>query len=99
MIAVLKNQDDYVYAYCGWETVNEFGQNEENGKFLFIYDLWIHPHHRGMNIINRFIHTINKDPRTHSAEYVYWEREKKYMKIQRFFNKERVLRKEQFYVE
>jgi len=99
MITVLKNDDDYVYAYIGWETVNDLGQNTEQGRFLFIYDLWVHPHHRGMNIVNKFIYLLNQDPRTQSAEWVYWEREKKYQLKQRFFNKERVLRKERYHVE
>jgi len=73
MISVLKNDDGYVTGYIEWEIVNKDGQFENNGKYIYIQNVWIHPQERKTEALRDLAVLINKHPYSQKATHVYWE--------------------------
>ena len=42
MVLVHKNKDGYIYAILEWDVVDINGKTQNNGKYAYIRDLWIH---------------------------------------------------------
>lgn len=80
-----KKKDDYIYAFCEWNLVNEKGHFDRHGKYVWVNDLYIHPDYRRNGILREF---INKITEKSGAKYCYFKREKYggRMSIYRKFN-------------
>ena len=93
MILTLKNEDDFIYSYIMWDTVDIKGDLQVNGEYLYIHDLWIHPHYRGLNCIRKFIHLLEQDSRTNFVKSVYWKREKYNDRYSKLINRFKIVKK------
>jgi hypothetical protein len=72
MVSCLKNSDGLVYAYIEWYVLNEKGQFEENAKYCFVKDLWIHDSHRHGGALGGLVKLMDEAPQGKSCEWVYW---------------------------
>ncbi len=77
MVSVLDNQEGYLTAYIEWYVLNEHGQFQENGEFIYIHDTWIHPNKRRGKALKHLIQKINTHPLSYTGKYVYWNNQKK----------------------
>lgn len=74
--------DKKIVAYCEWLVVDEEGQPDDLGSFVFIRELWIHHNWRRKNLIKTFVRIISdKAP---SATEAYWERRKYGNRLKQF---------------
>lgn len=71
MISVLKNSEGLIYAYCEWWVVDEKGFNSDQGNYLYIKDLWIHPKRRMGGTLKDIIRQIDQDEGG-QCRIVYW---------------------------
>src|SRR3990167_7928307 len=93
MIFSLKNEQGFIYAYIGWETVDKEGKNKNDSEYLYINDLWIHPQYRKGKIINLFIRLLEKDHRTKNVKYIYLSREKYDGRLSKLLTRNRAVKK------
>ena len=70
MISALKNEEGFIYAYCEWWIVNEEGINSNQGNYLYIKDLWIHPKRRLDGTLKNLVWQIDQDEK--NCQFVYW---------------------------
>ena len=73
MTSVIKNEAGFVVAYCEWEIVNADGQFENNGKYIYIQNIWIHDKHRKTSLLRDLAEQIYNHRYTRNSKYVYWE--------------------------
>lgn len=83
MIIDLKNNDGYVYAWCVYQIVDENGKTKNDGKFIYIEDIWIHPEHRNESL-NDLIVRIATDPQIFNCEWFYYEKRKQGFKVKTY---------------
>jgi len=76
IVCTLKNFDGLVYAYIEWQILDEFGNFQENGRYIYIQDLWVNSGYDGREAIRRLSELINEDKRSNNALFVYWVRHK-----------------------
>ena len=93
MVNCLYTEDGLVYSYIEWNVVDELGKLKENGEYIYVADLWIHPDIRFRNVINELIPLIDLDPRSHKAHSVYWTNLKHSERKTPTYPKERLLKK------
>lgn len=93
MITTLKTDDRYVLAYILWDTVDDEGHNTPTGEYLYIYDLWIHPSHRGNGVLKNLIKQIDDNEASKSAKWVYWIREKYGERLSKSINRFKIAKK------
>jgi len=74
MVTVLKDEEDRVISYCEWCLVDEKGDLQDNGRYLFVRELWIHEKYRQKGMIEKMIYKIA--PEAPAAIYAYWRRRK-----------------------
>ena len=96
MISTLKTTDGFIEAYIEWRVVNDLGKMKENGEYIYVADLWIHPSARFKGAIKDLIVLIDQDERSHNAHSVYWTNLKHKERITPTYTKERLLRKVQY---
>ena len=89
MVSVLDNQEGFLTGYIEWYVLNEHGQFQENGDYIYIHEIWIHPLQRKKKALKHLIQKIDKDPLGYTAKWVYWSREK-YNRLTRPFPRERL---------
>ena len=76
MITTLHTNEGYIYAYIVWHIVDDDTRLDDDGKYIYIDDLWIHDNHRGNGVLTEFINNIFYDKRTQQTEFVYWHNNK-----------------------
>lgn len=82
MIEVEKNKQGFVIAHIEWLPVNRNGKFDNNGKYVWVDNLEIHPDYQRNGIIRKFMNRIaEKAPQ---AEYAYWDRDKYNWRIKLF---------------
>jgi len=64
--------DGKIVAYCEWRLVGPSGYECENGKYVWVNDLWVHPSFRNKYKVNRMIDEIMRI--VPQAEYCYFQR-------------------------
>ena len=89
MIETLKNEDGYIYGYITAQLVNDSGIPDEEGNFVYIWDIFVHPEYRQSQTINQLITLIDKRCGS-KARYVYWNSEKHNDRQTRSFRRERL---------
>lgn len=77
MLFNLKEIDGLIYSYMEWNVVDALGKTADDGKYLFIRDLWIHEDYKDRESIAQFIFMLDNDNRTKYVKGIYWERETK----------------------
>ena len=74
MIETKTTSEGLIYSYCEYNLVNQTGQKDPNGEYIFIDDLWVHPSYRNNGTIKYYIKVItDKFPQ---AKYGYFLRDK-----------------------
>jgi len=91
MLAVLKNTEGLIYAYCEYEVLNGQGQFEDDGEYLYIQDVWVHPSERFWGHLQELIQEVDKDKFTKASTKVYWCRHK-YKERVKIFPKSRLIK-------
>lgn len=83
MVSVEKNENGYVIGYIEFEVVDSDGQFENNGKYIYVQNIWIHPKQRKGKILRELSRMIYEHPYTRNSTHVYWEiyRDKERKKI------------------
>jgi len=76
MISSLKNDGGFIYAYIEWSVVNDLGQHENFGKFVWINDVWIHGSYRKKEELRNLIKLVYDHEFTQNSQFVYWSRGK-----------------------
>jgi hypothetical protein len=73
MITTIKDEDRKVICFCEWRLVGQSGFEMENGKYVWVNDLWIHESVRGQSKLYDIIEDIFAIvPET--TEYCYFQR-------------------------
>lgn len=98
MLYTLKNNENLIYSYMEWNVVDYLGNTSNEGRYLFIRDLWVHPDYKGGDLINEFIVKLDNDKMTKYVRWIYWEREietdgKTYQRKSKLFKRETCLRR------
>ena len=89
MVTTIDNKDGYIAGFCEWYVLNEHGQFQENGDYIYIHEMWVHPDKRKNKALKHLIQKIDKDPLGYKARWVYWHREK-YHRLTKPFPRERL---------
>ena len=92
MINVLKNEQGLIYAYIEWSVLDESFHYAEDGRYVYIWDLWIHPDFTRLENFRKLIELIADDRRSWASEIVYWKRGK-YDERRRVYSKNQFIRK------
>ena len=74
---MIKTQNDangLIYSYIEYQVLNEKGQWDKDGEYVYIENFWIHPFYKGVNTLKRLIPLILTDPMTFKCRWYYWER-------------------------
>lgn len=58
MLTYLKDRDGKIEAFCEWKLVGQSGYEMENGKYLWVNDLWIHESVRNEGRLGMLIEEI-----------------------------------------
>jgi len=82
MIEQIRDSDDRVVSYMERMQTNEKGYGDDNGKYVFIRDVWVHDDYRYARFMERMFSHVYKE--TPDADWVYWERHKKNGKLECF---------------
>jgi len=90
MISFLDNPEGYIYAYIEWYTTDQEGHNQENGEFIYIEEIWIHPDKRKTTALNHLVYKVDKHPFTYKSKWVYWLNQKHNERLTRSFPRERL---------
>ena len=73
MLCKKMDSDGKIIAICEWRLVGQSGYDMENGKYVWVNDLWIHESVRGQNKLYEIIDDIFAlVPET--TEYCYFQR-------------------------
>ena len=99
MISTLKNNERFVFAYILWETVDQLGNQDPKGEYLYISDLWIHPTCRRLTALKELIKIIDSNEASQSAKWVYWKREKYGDRFSKTINRLKIAKKGVSHVE
>ena len=82
MIATLKDERGYVYAYIEYHILDEKSQFKDFGEYCFIQTLWVHPCRRRtsfnpyINELKGLIKKVNEDKFMKNVKWVSWWNEK-----------------------
>ena len=72
MITTLKNNDEFVIAYCEWRLVGNSGLETPAGKYIWVNDIWVHPLYRSTYRVNLIIDEVMRI--VPQADYCYFQR-------------------------
>lgn len=84
MITTIQDSEGKVTAYCEWRLVGQSGYDMENGKYVWVNDLWIHKSVRHKGLVNDIIDRIMTI--VPQAEYCYFQRKRYNNKVRIFTN-------------
>ena len=73
MVCTLKDRFDYIYGFIEFQIVDYQGQFKDNGAYIYIQDLWIHPTAQGGSALKKLIKLVNDHPFSKDALFVYWD--------------------------
>ena len=90
MIAVKKDKEGRVIAYCEWRLVGQSGYECPNGKYVYVPDIWVHSSTRHQHLINEIIDDVMA--LVPQAEYCYFQR-KDYNNKVRIFTRSQMERR------
>lgn len=76
MLTTLKNRDGYIYSLIDWRVVDNHGEVNKAGHYLYIRHFWIHPKHRNYETWKMIIGQLNSEPEIKDTVYVYWKNTK-----------------------
>ena len=76
MIKTYENYDGYVYSYIVWNIVDGETRICDDGKYISIDGMWVHPDYRHTGIIKDMVKSLFKDERTKNIEFIFYLREK-----------------------
>jgi len=108
MIDTLKNTDGLCFSYIEWQVLDAAGIQTNNGDYVYIRSIWIHPDWRETRAFRHLINNIYKHPYSQKASFVYWEiyrdpkgkkiideenREHSTRRMSKIFNKEYIVNK------
>lgn len=89
MIYTLHNNEDLIYAYVTFLTVDEFGKAKNEGLYIHISDIWINSSYRNRDVLKELIFHIDNHIECKNAKFVYWRREK-YNRISKTYSRDRL---------
>lgn len=92
MITTLKNDEGLIYAYMEWLVVDENGQQNSKGHYLYVIDSWIHEKYRDGRVFQRLQLEVLEDEATQGTTEVYWENRKRGDRPVEIISKERIKR-------
>ena len=84
MISCLRNDNGFIYAYIEWYILDQFGQFQSMGNFMYINDVWVHPDYRNNKCIERIIPQLHNHNFSSNVRVVYWARDKYNGKISKY---------------
>ena len=73
MISTLKNKEQHIIGYIEWSILSPTGLPQEDGEYIFIRSIWVHPKHRGKRSYQLLIDKINHHKYSQNSYFVYWE--------------------------
>jgi len=73
MVSYKKDESGYIVGFVEWAIVNSDGQFEENGKYIYIQDIWIKPSHRKTIVLKELATQIYRHQFSQKSSHVYWE--------------------------
>lgn len=73
MIATIKNDNGFVQAYAVWSVVDEKGNPNAAGQYLYIVDIWIHESLRRTRSMKELFAMILTDKKSENVAGIYWE--------------------------
>lgn len=76
MVEVFKDENGLVAAYIEWQRVNQHGEINAAGDFIYIQDLWVHAGYPGLFLIRELSEKILNHPFSQGTFGVYYERMK-----------------------
>lgn len=93
MLLTRKNSEGFIYAFFEWDIVDQEGRTQNNGNFMYVRDIEVHPSYDGKLVISDFIKELEEDPRNKDVLWIYWKREKRNGKFSRPFRRATALRR------
>ena len=72
MIVTLENNDGYIYAYAEFEVVDGNTVICDEGKYVYVQNIWIHEDYRGNGVLKDLM--VDIFIKSKNAEFVYWNR-------------------------
>jgi len=93
MIASLKDEDGYVYAYIEWEITDGGVTLKKDGEYIYVQTLWVHEDWDGKDAIFELIPEINEHEFSHNAKWVYWNRDKYGDRVSKIFDRWKLSKK------
>lgn len=94
MLCKKTDSEGKIIAYCEWKLVGQSGYEMENGKYVWVNDIWIHESIRNRHIVNEIIDEIMT--MVPQAEYCYFQR-KAYNEKVRIFTRSQMERRRMKY--
>jgi hypothetical protein len=73
MISTVKNRSGLVYGYIEWLVLDPAGQMKNDGEYIYIKNMWVHPSARGLSPFYQLLQKIKDHPYSQAAAFVYWE--------------------------
>jgi len=58
MLETVKDDNNKICAYCEYSVTNRYWHFDDNGDYVLVHDIWVHPDKRGKGLIRYFIETI-----------------------------------------
>ena len=85
MITSIKNLDGAIIGYLEWFVTNDNKVIDDNGKYMFIYDAWIHEDYRNTGMLKELIAKLFEESKIFNCIYVYYHK-RKYKKDSKLFS-------------
>lgn len=85
MICTVKDNDSKVIAYMEWQRVGPSGYPVEDGDYVWLTSLWVHPKESGRKMIKLLATDILEQ--TPGAKWAYFTREKHGDRMSRRFTR------------
>ena len=92
MISYLQNEQGLIYALSEWNVVDSEGNGNNRGAYLYIAELWIHKDYERKETLQKLVHEVDKDERSHIAFWVYWLNQKHGYRLSKCILKSRLLK-------
>jgi len=93
MIYTLHDENDFVYAYICFCTVDKFGNYQNKGDYIYVEDIWVHKSYRNSDVRMKLYRHVALHEETENTLLVYWTRYKNNNKIVKGpYNKYRIIR-------
>jgi len=73
MISTLKHYDGLIYGFIEWQILDPSGFPKNNGEYIFVRTIWVHPKYRKKRAYQELINKIDKHEYSQNSHFVYWE--------------------------